>query len=124
MVKRYHTLINQDYQTPSDVRHFCCISHCFVAIFGSACCFSSSLSGASVPDLDGLVEGGRGEQPGVRGEDHLVDQGTVAGQAGQGLLLLRRVPQEHGEVVRPRHQPLWVGALWHQKTARTEGRHG
>ena len=88
------------------------------------CCFCSSLSGASVPDLDGLVEGGRCDQPGVRGEEHLVDQGTVAGQAGQGLFLLRRVPQEHGKVIRPGHQPLGVGTLWYQEHARREGRHG
>lgn len=57
------------------------------------------LSGASVPDFDGLVEGGRGEEPGVRGEEHLIDQGAVAGQPGQGLLVLGWVPQEQREVI-------------------------
>lgn len=57
------------------------------------------LSAASVPDFDGLVEGGRGEEPGVRGEEHLIDQGAVAGQPGQRLLVLCWVPQEQREVI-------------------------
>lgn len=65
------------------------------------------LSGASVPDFDGLVEGGRGEEPGVRGEEHFIDQGAVAGQPGQRLLVLGWVPQEQREVIGARHQALW-----------------
>lgn len=59
----------------------------------------SLLSGASVPDFDGLVEGRRGQEPGVRGEEHLVDQGAVASQPGQWLLVLGWVPQEQSEVI-------------------------
>ena len=35
----------------------------------------------------------------------------MAGEPGNGLLVHRRLPQEHGEVVRARHQSLWLVAF-------------
>lgn len=58
-----------------------------------------SLAGPAVPQLDGLVEGGAGDDTGVWGEDHLVDEGLVARHPCQGLLVLCRGPQEQGEVI-------------------------
>lgn len=57
------------------------------------------LSSAAVPDFNGLVERGRREEPGIWGEEHFIDQRTVASHPGQWLLLFCRVPQEQGEVI-------------------------
>jgi len=64
------------------------------------------LPSASVPDFYGLVEWGGGEEPGVWGEEHLVDQSAVSSHPGQRLLVFRRVPQEQGEIIGPGHQEL------------------
>lgn len=52
------------------------------------------LSSLSIPDFNGLIKWGRGEEPGVWGKEHFVDEGAVAGHPGQGLLVFRGIPQE------------------------------
>lgn len=79
------------------------------------------LASASIPELDGLVKGGAGQQARVWREEHLVDEGLVACEACHGLLLLRRVPHEEREVVRARHQPLRALALWGGRTQESFG---
>ena len=76
------------------------------------------LSSASVPDFNGLVEWGRGEEPGVWGEEHFVDQSAVAGHPGQRLLVFCRVPQEQGEIIWARHQALWSWTLQHHNRSK------
>ncbi len=48
-------------------------------------------------------------QPGAAGV-YLVDELHVAGESLQGLLADAGLPQEHGEVIRARHQPLWCAS--------------
>lgn len=57
------------------------------------------LASLAFPDLDGLVEGGAGDEASVRREEDLVDERVVTGHAAQRLLLLRGGPEEQREVI-------------------------
>ena len=48
----------------------------------------------AIPQFDGLVKGGTGDDAGVRGEEHLVDEGLVSRHPCEGLLVLCWGPQE------------------------------
>ena len=80
-----------------------------------------SLARPAIPQLDGLVEGGTGDHTGVWGEEHLVDEGLVSRHPCKGLLVLCWGPQEQGEVVRARHQPLWALALGEAENTHSVG---
>lgn len=53
-----------------------------------------SLARPAIPQLDGLVKGGAGDDAGVRGEEHLVDERLVSCHPCMGLLVLGWGPQE------------------------------
>lgn len=53
-----------------------------------------SLARPAIPQLDGLVKGGAGDDAGVRGEEHLVDEGLVSRHPCERLLVLCWGPQE------------------------------
>lgn len=57
-------------------------------------CSGVLLPSSSIPDFDGFVERGRGEQSGVGGEEHFVDQSAVARHPGQRFLRICRIPHE------------------------------